>query len=465
MNSAPSFSIFLLPILAIVLGLVLFGLIMLFRWASRRGDVAVIFAVICTIGTLLMLLTVPLLFVANARQASVSGAPGSQAYVYTQESSATSRYVPLTTSTSTPTASLDTNWHPAAEILPDAAVDFYPSKHEAEQAIAAAIVKAYGTQGRTRSGFNQPQPLALVHAMDGPGTEEYQGVADAVRNLGAPCHAVKPGISNHTHQYGIRLELSLPDETNHIGIYLARDDHLDVPVPFAFTARFVDKPWLTDLAAYRIVEESPSLVVGFTGLPESTEAEAEAVALRMVAARLAPRVVDHRGNGNYDSGILYPELDSLASNLKHFSLIKDQFTQQFERSYGTVFRHAVLIDLTPETIERLYNGNNLVWTDMPPEQQLAQGTSHGDATAFLSTPAQAAARAAETAYPASALHGRTYAIFVARVLGLGVLIGLTLLIYRVLDRWTLGYRQGALTMASIVVILGGATLIGLLFVG
>lgn len=373
-------------------------------------------------------------------------------------------------------------WRPAADILPDAEVDFYPSRREAERALAGAIVKAYATadhdgsvEAETAVIRNAPSPLVLTHAMGGPPTGAYQPVADAIRNLGVPCNDVRAGVRNHTHQYGIRLELTPPTESSPIGTYRAWDDRLNDQVAFASTARFLDKPWLTDLTAHRITAGAPHLLVGIGEALEILPAAAENAALRAAAAQLALRLVDERPRGRYDANILYPQLDAVVRNLRRLGLVQDHFAQQLERPYGTVHRHAVLIDATPQLITRLYDDNTLVWTDLPPQQQLSRAPATGPATAsaplppdlpvFPAAPHAPSPPAVAVSPPAPQRAAYTSrSSILARILGLAALSALTLLLYHVLNRWTLGYRQGPLTITTIAVILGGAALLGLLTV-
>ncbi|MEM9417597.1 MAG: hypothetical protein AAGA25_00910 [Planctomycetota bacterium] len=467
-----SVSFVALLIVLLFVGIVLTGLALMIVAAAKSKNSTGLWIAVAVVATVVLIVPVGVIYLNTARVAVHHNAAASQ--LQTQAARQHSTFVEKPIAVPLPTApkpvlsvvpadamTAPSEWRPASEIMPDAEVDFYPSQREAEQALAAAIVEAYGPWGRTKPGLSQPQPLDLIHAMDGPPTNAFQSAADAVRELGVATHAVKPSISNHTRQHGILLTLTPPSPESPIGVYHARDEHFSDPVPFTFTARFVDKPWLTDLSAYRIVQESPKLIVGFSPNPESTAEDAEIAALRAVAAQLAPRVADQRGGPPkvYDVSIMYPELDSIVRNLRRLDLVQDQFTQQLERSYGTVFRHAVLVDATPDTLKRLYNGGNLTWVDVPPQQQFANGPSGREIEVAADMPVAVTASVQEYRGPLPTILSSG----VLRILGLGVLVGVTLLIYRVLDNWTLGYRQGALSVTAIAIILGGALLLGLLW--
>ncbi|MBB6431598.1 hypothetical protein [Algisphaera agarilytica] len=448
----------------LLVGILMAGFVMLVVTAIKRKNSTGLWVAVALFAMMFFVLPLGMVFLSVQRTATVQ--QHNAAYLQTESErqreafreELTARPVPQPAvplvAVEPPNISVaPTEWQPATEIMPDAEVDFYPSQREAEQAIAAAIVEAYGQPWRL--------PLTLIHSMEGPPTDTYQTAADAIRELGITARAVRPSVSNHTRQHGILLTLNPPTPESPIGMYHARDEHQTDAVPFAFSARFVDKPWLTDLSAYRITHDSPKLMMGFSLNPESTAEDAETAALRAVAAKLAPRVADQRGGSpsDYDSSILYPELDSIVRNLRRLNLVEDQFTQRLERSYGSVFRHAVLVDANPQVLKLLYQGGNFTWVDIPPQQQLAQAP-RPSGTPPNGQPAYAAADYSPA--PSAPMRPVIFS-YVLRVLGLGVLVGITLLIYRVLDNWTLGYRQGALSVTVIAVILGGALLLGLLW--
>ena len=362
-------------------------------------------------------------------------------------------------------------WQPAADLLPDATADLYPSRRAAENAVANAVERAFGVDdfytevlsAQTREPApGVTQPLRLYHPDGHERDADYRGLADALRRRGVVTRAAGPQVQNHTHQHGLEVQLTPVTAENLIGTLTARDDHLGTDArPFAFTARFVEKPWLTNLAAQREIHGQPDLLVGIGPELESTEAGAINAALRAVALQLAPRLADARPHGTYHPSIRHVMLDSVVRRLRQIDALDDRFVQRLERPYGTVYRAAVLVDATPQFITKLYGDNQHAWTDLPPEQQLARSpqtppAAHADALAEQPTTRHG---------PASIVTRTRFGTVLPRLAGLGVLVALTLLIYYALDRWTRGYRPTTVTTTAVALVLGGAALLGVLFMG
>jgi|GEM_PF-5020521 len=308
-------------------------------------------------------------------------------------------------------------WQPAADLLPDATADLYPSRRAAENAVAHAVAWAFGVDdfytevlsAQTREPApGVTQPLRLYHPDGHERDADYHGLADALRRRGVVTRAAGPQVQNHTHQHGLEVQLTPVTAENLIGTLTARDDHLGADArPFAVTARFVDKPWLTDLTTHRITSENPDLAVALHGELESSEAAARDAALRVAADLIAPRLTGRR-----DNMPRYP-----------------------------VYRTALLLDLSHEPMQRLALAVNS-WTGQPPS---------------LASPSASVA----PAHNASTLR---FGTVLPRLAGLGVLVALTLLIYYALDRWTRGYRPTTVTTTAVALVLGGAALLGVLFI-
>ena len=338
-------------------------------------------------------------------------------------------------------------WQPAADLLPDATADLYPSRRAAENAVANAVARAFGVDdfytevlsAQTREPApGVTQPLRLYNPDGHERDADYHGLADALRRRGVVTRAAGPQVQNHTHQHGLEVQLTPVTAENLIGTLTARDDHLGTDArPFAFTARFVDKPWLTDLTTHRITSENPDLAVALHGELESSEAAARDAALRVAADLIAPRLTGRR-----DNMPRYPYGPALEDALNRVWTPADSFTQRFDRPYGPVYRTALLLDLSHKPMQRLALAVNS-WTGQPPS---------------LASPSASVA----PAHNASTLR---FGTVLPRLAGLGVLVALTLLIYYALDRWTRGYRPTTVTTTAVALVLGGAALLGVLFMG
>lgn len=430
-----------LLVLLVVLAAAVGGLVLLINMFRRGGSSAVIAGII----TAAVVLGVPVLLVTVVFFLRPSAAPVSQP---TSHATATVRSIQhpadaaptrrLSTGelvrTTTPeairlrvTPSAPTpHWQSATDLLPDATADLHPSRHEAEGALAAQLVHRYAPR--------KPIQLALTDkSVKSPG-QTHHGLAQTIRELGVACSfAPPPGgpLSVHEH-LKINLTLTLPTDDDPLGALTAT-----TPSALDLHARFVEKPWLTNQTRRSHAMAHPNLSVVLHDRLETTEAAARAAALRAAANLIAPRLVGLRPTMGR-----YPIRHMVGEALDQHLIPRDQFTQRLDRPYGAVYRTALLIDLSPPALQKLamqVNG----WTPQPLADQTEESPS-----IQIETLTRTATR--------------TYVSILFRLLGLGVLVGLTLLIYYALDRWTRGYRQGPLVITAVVVILGGAALLGLL---
>ena len=121
----------------------------------------------------------------------------------------------------------------------------------------------------------------------------------------------------------------------------------------------------------------------------------------------------------------------------------DRFTQRIDHPVRPAYRTALLVNLTPTSMQQLALAVDR-WSDAPPTQpQTSVQTAHR------------AVLASETQTPT------TNAPTLFSLLSLGGMVGLTLLIYHGLDRWTRGQRPVTTTT---LVLLGAAALLGVLFI-
>ncbi len=241
-------------------------------------------------------------------------------------------------------------WLPSSEHEFEA--DIYPSMESAAIALAERLVPSLEdiVPGGVRfpptdvDGNVPDHVLAAAH-------RAFQNAArasDRGRNASAPTFRHPVRLSIKTVDVG-HLEATLAGSVRNVTRH----------------ARFVEKPWVEDLAAFRTEAENTGrsfLVACSPGL-WGTRREAEEQALRAAAAGLQldlGRRIQRHARRMPDPNWLRGEIESalrgaysLADGRNTVSLVADQFTQRFHRPYGEVWRAAVLIDKPPEVLEPL----------------------------------------------------------------------------------------------------------------
>ena len=156
------------------------------------------------------------------------------------------------------------------------------------------------------------------------------------------------------------------------------------------------------------------------------------------AELIAPRLAGLRpGMPTHPYG---PALDDVLQNTwtPH-----DRFTQRIDHPVRPAYRTALLVNLTPTSMQQLALAVDR-WSDAPPTQPQ---------TSFQTARRTVGVSLTQTS--------TTHASILFRVLSLGAMVGLTLLIYHALDRWTRGKRPVTTTT---LVLLGAAALLGVLFI-
>lgn len=118
------------------------------------------------------------------------------------------------------------------------------------------------------------------------------------------------------------------------------------------SARFVDKPWLSNFAAF--VGRTPGRwIVAHSdkNRPASALADAARDARAAAAAELTPLVV-----ARFAPSERYDDRDVRRLVERHLlsdRLVVDRFPQKFERPYGSLFREAVLVDASDNRLSEL----------------------------------------------------------------------------------------------------------------
>jgi hypothetical protein len=133
-------------------------------------------------------------------------------------------------------------------------------------------------------------------------------------------------------------------------------------VPFSISTRFADTPWLTDRTGFVRQYANGDWLVSYSDGTHSTHEGAREdalyaatnVLLPLAQARISqlPASDQHRFAQQMakDPGWLR---DRVADELVSRNLVTDRFAQRFDRSYGTVWREAVLVNASPTRVEEI----------------------------------------------------------------------------------------------------------------
>ena len=120
----------------------------------------------------------------------------------------------------------------------------------------------------------------------------------------------------------------------------------------SFSARYQDKPWADDFAAFTNANPGRRWVVGRTGRPWGSQPEASADALASAAEALVPLV---RGRLKASRRKAAPDdarlRQMILKELQTQRLVADRFAQRFARPYGDVWGEAVLVDAAPDKVK------------------------------------------------------------------------------------------------------------------
>lgn len=133
------------------------------------------------------------------------------------------------------------------------------------------------------------------------------------------------------------------------------------------SARFVDKPWVDGFAEFASRDPSRHWMVAYSPQPCTSRHEAERSAMRDAAQKLAPEVrgyikpADLRlwsvrvsdSSGRMDPSAAKVLESTIEKSLVDRECVSDRFVQSFRRPYGQVWREAVLVSASPESLTML----------------------------------------------------------------------------------------------------------------
>jgi hypothetical protein len=121
------------------------------------------------------------------------------------------------------------------------------------------------------------------------------------------------------------------------------------------SASYYEKPWADDSAGFGNQKTPGSWFVARSSTPAATPADAALEARHSAAEFIRKRVRDKvqksrlRWDNDGDEWLRGKLENDLVAGLH----ITDKFAQRFDRTYATVFREALLVDVSPNTLEKL----------------------------------------------------------------------------------------------------------------
>jgi hypothetical protein len=150
--------------------------------------------------------------------------------------------------------------------------------------------------------------------------------------------------------------------------------------PHELTVAFVDKPWAANWEAFSNdrANAKDHLIVAKSTSPCTSQSEAESAAQRDAANALLPivrqRLIHEYSGRSIVSDQLLSEL--IDQDLRATPMIRDRFVQRFPRPYGDVWYQAILVDASPQYLEKIvHDGTRLA------ERRIQRGV--GIVLAFL----------------------------------------------------------------------------------
>jgi hypothetical protein len=114
----------------------------------------------------------------------------------------------------------------------------------------------------------------------------------------------------------------------------------------ACTARFTEKPWLTDFDRFAGGHVPGRFIVGQADDPAATPDEAAKDAVADAVAQIMPLLATHTGRG---SDMAFGA-ERVAAGLSSGRYVVDRFACRFERPYGSVHHEAILVDVDPSNL-------------------------------------------------------------------------------------------------------------------
>ena len=247
--------------------------------------------------------------------------------------------------------------------------DVYPSPRAAAKALARKLTPLLGKV--TPDG--QPPSIIQISGQELQLPDADQIVADVAAVLRSKfekarvmTESVTPASAIQNVEIdGVSIRIDLPNRTTRHGT--AWDpgfQELTGPLranirgraagPLTCDVRFIDKPWVDDYATFISTRPAGQWLRAQSSEFASSQHEAEEQAVRAAAETLSQHAWDtvRQRFGVSGDG---PEarqqvIDALVAAMRSGEFVVDKFAQRLSKSYGDVWREAILLDVSPDRV-------------------------------------------------------------------------------------------------------------------
>lgn len=267
-------------------------------------------------------------------------------------------------------------WTSAVEEFQDFEADVYPSMETAAEALGRRVGQRLM---ETAADDGEPPSIYVWRASEGVGVSVISGeliitrdILDAVaqglrQKLGDPAYvSVERPVSGVAVNVAIQ-EIVFEDHNRWRKHAETRSGGLALRVespdgPFSVSTRFAETPWVTDRTSFAREYANGDWLVAYSDGTHSTHIEARWDALTTAAEVLLPlaraKIIQMSGSDQHQFNQQMAKDPNwlrgrVADELRSRNLATDQFTQQFDRPYGPVWREAVLVNASPEGVEQI----------------------------------------------------------------------------------------------------------------
>ena len=421
-----------LPVLTLLVLVLIFVFVRKARPAGKT--VAVVVGVLLIAGALLLLGLRATSFATRPTLITV-GPNGPVAQINSTDTPWTPQSARIATESGTPPA-----WQEGADLPLEA--DIYPTKHAAARALARQMASMLA-ETRTPSGQGAAAVILKITGDDdstvtpqftaalrqaSPGIAIDMGPAEAGST--APPDGKPYVIELSNRRTGISNVTYVTDHSSSTTNIPRGTMQAKLIAPNAGgsirNAEWLSKPWVDDLSEFRDTDPFNRHTTWFVARSQqmcNSQSEALNAAYDQAVEHLYQQVAANLPQlspaNRMAAGLQASDAQlrsRLAAEVRSSPLAADQFSQRFDRPYGTFWRAAVLVDASPENLQRIVNQNT------------------------------GAVRARTSGWAKTA----------AAVAGLAILV---CLVYLFLNLATRGYYAGRLRAIVVVIVLAGALLL------
>jgi hypothetical protein len=261
-------------------------------------------------------------------------------------------------------------WSNAVEEFQDFQADIYPSIEDAAEALGRRVGARLIETSDTADGGKRSIYVWLDEDRGEISRDVLEAVARGVRQkLDEPAYvsverpastdAVAVGLAVQAFQFDSHKRWGKQTESRSGAIAL----RVKTPDgPFSVSTRFNEAPWLVDRSAFATQYPKGDWLVAYSDGTHTTHEEAKQDAISAAANFLLPLAQARISQLSASDQQHYRQQlakdpdwlrSRIADELVSRNMLTDQFTQSFDRPYGTVWREAVLVDASPKRVQAI----------------------------------------------------------------------------------------------------------------